>query len=72
MVSVFWNTQGIIFVNYLEHGKTINSHYYIGFLKHYKSPKRGQNWFEFKKKLISPRQSKMNELGFELLLQGWH
>lgn len=27
--SVFWNTRGILFFNYLEKGKTINSVYYM-------------------------------------------
>ena len=28
MASVFWDSSGIIFIDYLEKGKTINSDYY--------------------------------------------
>ncbi|KAF7271269.1 hypothetical protein GWI33_015838 [Rhynchophorus ferrugineus] len=32
MASVFWDAQGIIFIDYLEKGRTINSDYYIALL----------------------------------------
>lgn len=32
MASVFWDTQGIILVDYLQKGKTINSEYYVQLL----------------------------------------
>ena len=32
MASVFWNAHGILFIDYLEKGKTINSDYYMALL----------------------------------------
>ena len=32
MASVFWDTHDILFIDYLEEGKTINSNYYIALL----------------------------------------
>ena len=32
MASVFWNMHGILFMDYLEEGKTINSDYYMALL----------------------------------------
>ena len=32
MASVFWNAHGILFIDYLEKGKTINSDYYMAIL----------------------------------------
>ena len=32
MASVFWDTHGILFIKYLEKGKTINRDYYMGLL----------------------------------------
>lgn len=37
MASVFWDAHGIIFIDYLEHGRTINSDYYIALLERLKS-----------------------------------
>jgi hypothetical protein len=33
MASVFWDARGIIFIDYLEKGQTINSEYYIVLLE---------------------------------------
>lgn len=33
MVSVLWNTQGMLFIDYIEKGKTNNSGYYLGLLE---------------------------------------
>ncbi|XP_025162257.1 histone-lysine N-methyltransferase SETMAR-like [Harpegnathos saltator] len=35
MASVFWDARGIIFIDYLEKGQTINSEYYITLLERY-------------------------------------
>ncbi|KAL6419587.1 hypothetical protein ACFW04_011312 [Cataglyphis niger] len=32
MASVFWDAHGILFIDYLEKGKTINSEYYMALL----------------------------------------
>jgi len=31
MASVFWNAEGILFIDYLQKGKTINGQYYSNF-----------------------------------------
>jgi [histone H3]-lysine36 N-dimethyltransferase SETMAR len=33
VISVFWNARGIIFIDYLEKGQTINSEYYKALLE---------------------------------------
>ena len=33
MVSIFWDSQGVIIIDYLEQGRTINSAYYAGELR---------------------------------------
>lgn len=78
MASVFWDAHGIIFIDYLEKGKTINSDYYIGLLERLKAEiakKRPQ----MKKKKVLLHQdnapchkslktmAKLHELGFQLL-----
>ena len=37
MASVFWDGKGIIYIDYLEKGKTINSEYYIALLERLKT-----------------------------------
>ena len=32
LASVFWDAQGILFIDYIEKGRTINSKYYIALL----------------------------------------
>lgn len=78
MASVFWDAHGILFIDYLEKGKRINSEYYIALLVRLKeeiAKKRPQ----MKKKKVLFHQdnapchksiatmAKMHELGFELL-----
>ena len=35
MASVFWDAKGIVFVAYLQKGKTINGEYYAKLLRSY-------------------------------------
>ena len=51
MVSIFWDTYGIIFIDCLEKGKTINSDYYIALLKHLKN-KIALKWLHLKKRVL--------------------
>ena len=37
MASVFWDAHGVLFIDYLEKGKTINSERYIGQLMRLKN-----------------------------------
>ena len=39
LASVFWDTQGVLFIDYLEKGETINSEYYIALLVRLKKKK---------------------------------
>ena len=33
IASIFWESQGVIMIEYLEHGRTINGAYYAGKLR---------------------------------------
>jgi len=37
MASVFWDVRGVIFIDYLEKGHTINSEYYIALFERLKA-----------------------------------
>ena len=79
--SVYWDAQGILFINYLEKGRTINSEYYIALLLRLNeeiAKKRSQ--MTKKKKGIFPQDNalfhksiptmaKLHKLHFELLPQ---
>ncbi|QQP42126.1 Putative DD34D transposase, partial [Caligus rogercresseyi] len=78
MASVFWDAHGIIFIDYLEKGKTINSDYYIALLELLNDDIVEKTTpFEEEKSVVSPRQctvsqvnetmAKLNKLGYELL-----
>ena len=51
LASVFWNAQGILFIDYLEKRSTINSEYYIGLLMCMKE-EMAQKWPQMKKKVL--------------------
>ena len=77
--SVFWDTQGILFIDYLEKGRTISREYYIALLVYLKE-EIAKKWPEMKKKKALFHQdntlchklittmTKLQELHFELLL----
>ena len=80
MASVFWDVHGIIFIYYLEHGKTINSDYYIYLLVRLKAEIIKKRPHLAKKKVMfhqdyapchkakkTMEKIKNWELGFELL-----
>lgn len=78
MASVFWDSKGIIFIDYLEHGKTINSDYYIGLLERLKAEVAVKRKHLARKKILFHQDNapchksfktmeKICELGFELL-----
>ena len=78
MASVFWDAQGVLFIYYLEKGKTINSERYIGKLMRLKN-EIGEKRLQMKKKKVLFHQdnapchkslatmAKLNELSRELL-----
>ena len=51
LASVFWDVQGILFIDYLEKGRTINCEYYIVLLMHLKE-EIAKNWPQMKKKKV--------------------
>ena len=78
MASVFWDAHGIIFIDYLEKGKTINSDYYIAQLERLKDEIAEKRPHLKKKKVLFHQDNapchksmktmaKFNELGLELL-----
>lgn len=58
MASLFWDTHGIIFIDYLEVGQTINSDYYITFFKGLNRKKMAPH-LKKKKCVVSLRQCTM-------------
>ena len=79
LASIFWDAQGILFINYLEKRRTINSKYHIALLVHLKEeiakerPQLKKTKVLFHEdnvpchKLIAT-MAKLHELHFELLL----
>lgn len=78
MASVFWDAHGIIFIDYLERGQTINSEYYIALLERLKDEITNKRPHLKKKKVLFHQDNapchksiktmaKLYELGFELL-----
>ena len=78
MTSVFWDANGIIFIDYLEKGKTINSDYYMALLERWKVEIAAKRPHMKKKKVLFDQDNapchkslrtmaKIHELGFELL-----
>jgi [histone H3]-lysine36 N-dimethyltransferase SETMAR len=79
MASVFWDAHGIIFIDYLKKGKTINSDYYVALLERLKDEIAEKRPHLKKKKVLFHQDNapchksmktmaKLHELGFELLL----
>ncbi|KAM8702325.1 hypothetical protein ACLKA7_004989 [Drosophila subpalustris] len=78
MASVFWDAHGIIFIDYLQKGQTINSDYYMALLERLKDEIAKKRPHMAKKKVLFHQDNapchksmktmaKLNELGFELL-----
>ena len=78
MASVFWDEHGILFIDYLEKGKTINSDYYTALLERLKVEIAEKRPHMKKKKVLFHQDNapchkslktmaKLHELGFELL-----
>ena len=78
MASVFWDAHGIIYIEYLEKGKYINSDYYIELLVRLKDEIAKKQPHMKKKKIIfhhdnapcyksMKTMAKLSELGYELL-----
>jgi histone-lysine N-methyltransferase SETMAR len=67
MAAVLWDKQGIIFIDYIEKGNTINSEYYIVLLERLKA-KIAIKRPHMAKKIILFHQDNAHELKIELLL----
>ena len=80
MASVFWDAHGVLFIDYLAKGESINSERYIGQLMRLKN-EIGEKRLQMKKKKVLFHQDnapchnslaameKLNELSFEYLPQ---
>ncbi|XP_012564110.2 histone-lysine N-methyltransferase SETMAR-like [Hydra vulgaris] len=63
MASVFWDTHGIIFIDYLEKEKTINSDYYIALLERLTDEiAKKTTSFEEEKSSVSSRQRTVSQV----------
>jgi [histone H3]-lysine36 N-dimethyltransferase SETMAR len=80
MASVFWDVRGVIFIDYLEKGNTINSEYYIALLERLMAEIAKKRPHLQKKKVLFHQDNtpchksiktmaKLHELNFELLPQ---
>ena len=78
MVTVFWDSRGIILINYLEIGKTINGEYYADLLQSLKAEIKTKRPHLAKKKILfhqdnasihtcAVAMAKLHELRFELI-----
>jgi len=78
MASVFWDARGIIFIDYLQKGRTINGEYYANLLQRLGDEIKEQRPHVAKKKVLFHQDNapvhtsiiamaKINELKFELL-----
>jgi len=78
MASVFWDAEGILFINYLENGKTITGEYYFNLLTRLDEKIREERLGLQKKKIIFHQDDapahksvlaigKLRDLHYELL-----
>ena len=78
MASVFWDAPGILFIKYLEKGKTINSDYYMALLDRLSAETKKKRPHMQKKNVLIQQDNapchksmktmvQLNELSFELL-----
>ena len=79
MAPVFWDAHGILFIDYFEQAKTINSDYYMALLNRLRVEIKKKRSHMKKKKVLFHQDNapchksmktmvKLNELRFELLL----
>ena len=62
LASVFWDVQGILFISYLQKGRTINSKYHITLLVCLKEEIAKKTATNEEKSALSPRQCTMSQL----------
>jgi len=76
MATVFWDSQGIIFIDYLQKGQTVTEAYYYTFLNHLYEELQTKRPRLARKKVIFHHENapahtstaaKLHELRFELL-----
>ena len=78
IASVFWDAHGILFIDYLEKGKAINSDYYMALLDRLSTEIKKKRPYMQKKKVLLHQDNarchkfmktmiKLNEVSFELL-----
>ena len=62
LASIFWEMQGVLFINYLEKRKTIYSKYYIALLVHLKEEIAKKTATNEEKSALSPKQFTMSQV----------
>jgi hypothetical protein len=62
LASVFWYVRGIIFIDYLEKGQTINSKYYIALLERLNDEIQKKRPHLKKKSAVSSRQCTVSQI----------
>ncbi|KAL7725070.1 hypothetical protein ACLKA6_010344 [Drosophila palustris] len=63
MASVFWDAHGIIFIDYLQKGQTINSDYYMALLERLKRRNRKETAsYGEEKSVVPPRQCTVSQI----------
>ena len=67
MESVFWDARGILFIDYLKKGKTINSDYYMASLDHVSAEIR-KKWSHMQKKEVLLHQ---DNAPYHKFYNGW-
>jgi histone-lysine N-methyltransferase SETMAR len=78
MASIFWDTEGIIMIDYLEKGKTVNSVYYMSLLSQLKEKLKEKRRGKLTRGVLFLQDNapahkshvtmqKLGEIGFELL-----
>ena len=78
MATVFWDARGIIFIDYLQKGKTVNGEYYANLLSQFDEELKKKRPHLAKKKVLfhqdnarvhtcAVSMAKIHELGYELL-----
>lgn len=64
MSSVFWDAHGILFIDYLENGKRINSEYYIALLVRLKEEIERKRKIEVEKSALSSGSCTVSQVDF--------
>ena len=65
MASICWDAHGILFIDYLEKGKTINSDYYMALLERLSA--KTEDYFGIKDESFYKKRHRKVKEGLELI-----